>query len=65
MPSINYSDNMGCAHSLKLVGKNSMICSLFNFCPQFAPSRRHGVALVGLAHPNKAPSPTKLKHVKL
>jgi len=34
-----------------------MICSLFNFCPQCAQSRRHGWALVGLATPNKAPSP--------
>jgi len=25
-----------------------MTCSLFNFCPQSAQSRRHGGALVGL-----------------
>jgi len=30
-----------------------MICSLFNFCPQSAQSRRHE----GLFPPNKAPSP--------
>jgi len=34
-----------------------MICSLFNFCPWSAQSRRHGGALVGLVPPNKAPSP--------
>jgi len=28
----------------------------------YQQSRRHGVALVGLAPPNKAPSPSKLKH---
>jgi len=28
----------------------------------FAQSRRHGGALVGLARPNKAPSPPKLKY---
>jgi len=27
---------MSCTHSQKLVGKNSVICSLFNFCPQSA-----------------------------
>jgi len=43
-----------------------MICSLFNFCPQSAQSRRHGGGvLVGLVHPNKAPSPPKLKHETL
>jgi len=57
MPSINYSNNMSCAHSLKLARKNSMICSLFNFCPQFAPSRRHGEALVGLASQTKLQAP--------
>jgi len=57
MPSINDSNNMSCAHSLKLVGKNSMICSLFNFCPQFAPSRRHGEALVSLAPQTKLQAP--------
>jgi len=41
-----------------------MICSLFNFCPQSAQSRRHGWALVGLATTNKAPSP-KLKRETL
>jgi len=38
-----------------------MICSLFNFCSQSAQSRRHATGegdLVGLALPNKAPSPT-------
>jgi len=34
-----------------------MFCSLFNFCPQSAQTRRHGWALVGLAIPNKTPSP--------
>jgi len=43
-----------------------MICSLFNFCPQSSQSRRHGGgAFVGLAHPNKAPNPPKLKHETL
>jgi len=42
-----------------------MICSLFNFCPQPAQSRRHGGAMVGLAPTNKAPSPPKLKHETL
>jgi len=37
-----------------------MICSLFNFYPQSAQSRRHGGALAGLAHPNKPPN--RLKH---
>jgi len=41
---------------MKACGKNSMICSLFNFCPQSAQSRRHKRALVGLATPNKAAS---------
>jgi len=48
---------MNCIHSKKLVGKNSMIYSLFNFCPRSAQSRRHGMALVGLVPPNKAQSP--------
>jgi len=34
-----------------------MICSLFDFCPQFAQSRRHGGASVGLAPSYKTPSP--------
>jgi len=34
-----------------------MICSLFNFCPQSAQSRRHGWALVGVALPSKASIP--------
>jgi len=35
-----------------------MICSLFNFCPQSAQSRRHEGALVGLA-PQAKPKPLK------
>jgi len=41
----------------KLVGKNSMICSFFNFCPQSTQSRLHGGALVGLVPPNKFQDP--------
>jgi len=41
-----------------------MICTLFNFCPQSAQSRRHGGALVGLAPQTKLKAP-KLKHETL
>jgi len=42
-----------------------MICSLFNFCPQSAQSRRHGWALVGLATQTKLQAPNwNVKHYK-
>jgi len=41
-----------------------MICSLFNFCPQSAQSRRHGGALVSLA-PEQSSKPPKLKQETL
>jgi len=45
--------------------KNSVICNLFNFCPQSAQSRRNEGALVGLSPTNNAPSPPKLKYETL
>jgi len=41
-----------------------MICSLFNFCPQSAQSRRHGGGFGGLSPQSSkdlAQSPPKLK----
>jgi len=42
-----------------------MICSLFNFCPHSAQSRRHEGALVGLATQTKLePLNRNMKHCK-
>jgi len=64
MPSVNYSNNMSCTHSGKLLGKNSMICSFFIFCLQSAQCPRHEGVLVGLAPKTKLQVP-KLKHETL
>jgi len=41
-----------------------MICSLFNFCPKSAQTRRHEGSLVGLAPQTNLQVP-KLKHETL
>jgi len=48
----------------KSLSEKNVICSLFNFCPHSAQSRRHEVSLVGLDPQTKLQAP-KLKHETL
>jgi len=57
MPSLNYSNNNSCTHSLKLVGNNGMICSYIHLFPQSAQSRGHGNGFGGLSPQTKLQAP--------